>query len=74
MAYQIRVVIDRIRFAIKQAEQPHLKPEQTREIALQLVDALDRLESAERDFQLRFHGHAEDDLTLRNLDGDGSKN
>jgi hypothetical protein len=56
MAYQMRVAIDRIRFAINQAEQPHLKPEQTREITLQLADALDRLESAERDFQAKFHG------------------
>jgi hypothetical protein len=54
MAYQIRVAIDRIRFAIKQSEQAHLKPEQTREITLQLLDALDRLESADRDFQNRF--------------------
>lgn len=55
MAYQIRVAIDRIRFAIKQAEQPPLTPEQTAEITLQLLDALDRLESADRDFQTEFH-------------------
>jgi hypothetical protein len=53
LAYQARVAIDRIRFAIKQTEQfaPHTDPMQ--EVTLQLLDALQRLESAERRFQER---------------------
>jgi hypothetical protein len=53
MAYQARVAIDRIRFAIKQTEQfaPHTDP--MREVGLQLLDALERLESVERSFQQR---------------------
>ena len=53
MAYQARVAIDRIRFAIKQTEQfaPHTDP--MREVGLQLLDALERLESADRSFQKR---------------------
>jgi len=54
MAYQVRVAIDRIRFAIKVTDQfaHHLR--QLQEAGLQLLDALDRLESAERGFQRRF--------------------
>ncbi len=59
MAYQIRVAADRIRFAIKATEQFAPRPQQLREAGLQLVDALDRLESAERDFQAKFHGSPE---------------
>jgi hypothetical protein len=54
MAYQARVAINRIRFAIKQTEQFGPHTDQMREAALQLLDALDRLESAERKFQKRF--------------------
>jgi hypothetical protein len=51
MAYQIRVAIDRIRFAINHLE--HLGPPATfiRDANVQLLDALDRLVSAERNFQ-----------------------
>jgi len=73
MAYQIRVAIDRIRFAIKQAEQPHLKPEQTREMIFQLADALDRLESAEREFQARFHASSQTDPKSRNYHNNGDE-
>ncbi len=54
LAYQARVAMDRIRFAIKHTEQfaPHTDPMQ--EIGLQLLDALERLESAERNFQRGF--------------------
>jgi hypothetical protein len=54
LAYQARVAMDRIRFAIKHTEQfgPHTEPMQ--EAGLQLLDALERLESAERRFQGRF--------------------
>jgi hypothetical protein len=54
MAYQIRVAIDRIRFAIKTTDQSVRHPGQLQEVSLQLLDALDRLESAERGFQRRF--------------------
>ena len=54
MAYQARVAMDRIRFAIKATEQSAQHPEQLQEAGFQLLDALDRLESAERDFQMRF--------------------
>ena len=53
MAYQARVAIDRIRFAIKQIEQTAGRPDQVRETAMQLLDALNRLESADRRFQQR---------------------
>src|SRR6266852_810292 len=53
MAYQARVAIDRIRFAIKQTEQAGGRADQVREIAMQLLDALNRLESVERRFQQR---------------------
>jgi hypothetical protein len=53
LAYQARVAIDRIRFAIKHTEgfAPHT--EQMREAGLQLLDALHRLESTDRRFQAR---------------------
>jgi hypothetical protein len=54
MAYQARVAMDRIRFAIKHTEQFAQRTDQMREAGLQLLDALGRLESAERSFQLRF--------------------
>jgi hypothetical protein len=54
MAYQVRVAIDRIRFAIKATNQFAHHPRQLPEAGLQLLDALDRLESAERGFQGRF--------------------
>jgi hypothetical protein len=54
MAYQARVAIDRIRFAIKATETARQQPEQLREAGMQLLDALDRLEAAERRFQNRW--------------------
>lgn len=56
MAYQARIAIDRIRFAIKQTEQFARHSDQAREASLQLLDALDRLETADRHFQSRFRG------------------
>jgi hypothetical protein len=53
MAYQARVAIDRIRFAIRQTEQAGGRADQVRETAMQLLDALNRLESVERRFQQR---------------------
>ena len=53
MAYQARVVIDRIRFAIKHTEQFSKPCIHMREASLQLLDALERLESLDRRFQTR---------------------
>jgi hypothetical protein len=58
MAYQSRVAIDRIRFAIKVTEQGADQPEQLREAGLQLLDALGRLETAERSFQRKYRARA----------------
>lgn len=54
MAYQARVAIDRIRFAIKATESTRERPEELGEAGMQLLDALDRLEAAERRFQSRW--------------------
>lgn len=54
LAYQARVAMDRIRFAIKHTEQFAPHTDQMEEARLQLLDALDRLASAERRFQQRF--------------------
>lgn len=70
MAYQVRVAMDRIRFAIKQIEQFPLNSGPGQETGFQLVDALDRLESADRHFQSRFHSHT---TQARTGDGNGSR-
>jgi hypothetical protein len=53
MAYQARVAIDRIRFAIKHTEQFGPRTDQMRDAGLQLLDALQRLETVDRRFQER---------------------
>jgi len=53
MAYQARVAMDRIRFAIKHTEQFGPRTDQMREAGVQLLDALQRLESVDRRFQER---------------------
>jgi len=53
MAYQARIAIDRIKFAIKHAEQFSKPCIPMRDASLQLLDALERLESVDRRFQLR---------------------
>ena len=53
MAYQGRVAIDRIRFAINHTEQFAPHTDQMRDANLQLLDALQRLESADRRFQAK---------------------
>ena len=53
MAYQARVAIDRIRFAIKHTEQFGPRTDQMRETGVQLLDALQRLETEDRRFQER---------------------
>jgi hypothetical protein len=56
MDYRARIAIDRKRFAIKQTQQFERHSDEAREASLQLVDALGRLETADRPFQSRFHG------------------
>jgi hypothetical protein len=63
MAYQARVAIDRIRFAIRVTEKSVHHPEQLREAGFQLLDALGRLEAAERSFQRRFRSSSRDETT-----------
>jgi hypothetical protein len=64
LAYQVRVAIDCIRFAVKATEQSVEEPNEIRQASLrqeanlQLLDALDRLQSAERRFQLKFRFHS----------------
>jgi len=53
MAYQARVAVDRIKFAIKHTEEFGPRMEQMREVGLQLLDALQRLEAVDRRFQQR---------------------
>lgn len=53
MAYQARVVMDRIKFAIKHVEKFARPCDTMREVGLELLDALERLESLERRFQAR---------------------
>jgi hypothetical protein len=60
MAYQARVAIDRIRFAIKHTEHFAQRTEVLREAELQLLDALERLERVDRRFQQRSRLRAED--------------
>lgn len=59
MAYQARVAIDRIRFAIKHTEQFGQNTEQDREAGMQLLDALQRLEMIDRRFQERSRTHGD---------------
>jgi hypothetical protein len=53
MAYQARVAMDRIRFAIKHTEHFAPRTEPLREASLQLLEALERLQMADRRFQER---------------------
>jgi hypothetical protein len=53
MAYQARVASDRIRFAIRHADQFSKPCEQMREASLQLLEGLDRLEAVDRHFQVK---------------------
>jgi hypothetical protein len=53
VAYQSRVVIDRIKFAIKHTEQFARPCDTMREVGLELLDALERLEALDRRFQVR---------------------
>ena len=53
MAYQARVAVDRIKFALKHSEQFAPRTDQMRQVELQLLDALERLEKVDRRFQER---------------------
>ena len=53
MAYQARVAIDRIKFAIRHTDQFARPCDTMREVGLELLDALDRLEALDRRFQAR---------------------
>jgi hypothetical protein len=53
MAYQARVAIDRIKFAIRHTEQFARPCEAMHEVGIQLLDALQRLEALDRRFQAR---------------------
>ena len=50
-AYQARFAVERIRFAIRQTDQLAAHHPGLQEAGMQLLDALDRLETAERHFQ-----------------------
>ncbi len=69
MAYQVRVAIDRIRFAIKVTDQFAQHRVLLQEAGLQLLDALDRLESAERGFQRCFQRKSGDSNRRNGLHG-----
>ena len=53
LAYQVRVAIDRIKIAIRQNETFSAHSDQCGDTNLMLLDALDRLEEADRHFQDR---------------------
>ena len=53
MAYQARVAMDRIKFAIRHSEQFASTCKMMREVGLELLDALERLEALARHFQVR---------------------
>jgi hypothetical protein len=53
MAYQARIAIDRIKLAVRRTEQADSRGDHIREAGLLLLEALDRLQSVERRFQLR---------------------
>ncbi len=53
-AYQARIAVERIRFAIRQTDQLAVNQPILQEVGMQLLDALDRLEMAERHFQELF--------------------
>jgi hypothetical protein len=67
MAYQVRVAIDRLRFAITQVEKMGGSPEGCRETVLQLLDALDRLKAADLKFQIHFREPRVSGLTPNGL-------
>ena len=69
MAYQARVAIDRIKFAIKHTEQFAPRTDTIREAGLQLLDALERLEAVDRRFQQRSRSRSGSAPSVRNRAG-----
>jgi hypothetical protein len=61
VAYQARVAINHIRFAIKVTEHSADQPDLLREARFQLLEALSRLEAADRGFKRRFQALPRDD-------------
>jgi hypothetical protein len=53
MAYQARIAVDRIKFAIRHADQFGESCDAMKNVGMQLLDALQRLESLDRRFQSR---------------------
>ena len=53
MAYQVRVAVERIRFAIRHTDQFGKPCDAMRDAGMQLLDALQRLEALDRRFQAR---------------------
>jgi hypothetical protein len=53
MAYQARIAIDRIKFAIRHADQFGQSCDAMKDVGMQLLDAIQRLESLDRRFQSR---------------------
>ena len=69
MAYQIRIAIERIKFAIRHADAFGNPTPEMREASLQLLDALGRLETVDRRFQARsrtLNGHGNGHRIQRN--------
>ena len=73
MAYQARVAIDRIRFAIKHTEQFAPHTDTIREASLQLLDALERLESVDRRFQQRSRSWRSPSPSVDMRNGNGNR-
>ena len=69
MAYQARIAIDRIKFAIRHTEQFTKPCIHMREAGLQLLDALERLESLDRRFQIRSRCAADRNGTIAEAKG-----
>ena len=69
MAYQARVAIDRIKFAIKHTEQFARPCGTMREAGLELLDALERLEALDRRFQIRSRCAADRNGTMSEAKG-----
>jgi len=65
--YQVRVACDRIRFAIKQVESRGPKTD-LQQACLELLDALERLESTEKQFRVRSRR-----ITSLNFQGNGCR-
>ena len=70
MAYQARVAMDRIRFAIKHTEQYGPQTEPMHHARSQLLDALQRLETIDRRFQERSRVARESNPESENLGQD----